>query len=50
VFETAVSNAGPDLQDSMSVKRRPAHLTLFVHAGINETIDGTLIEGLFWTT
>lgn len=38
LFEPAVGHGGTDLKDTMSTHRRPAHLTLLVHAGIDEAV------------
>ncbi|OYR24113.1 hypothetical protein CEV33_4666 [Brucella grignonensis] len=45
MFEPAVGNCGADLKDPVSADRRPAHLALLVHAGIDEAVGGTFGGG-----
>lgn len=41
VLEPTISNRRPDLQYPMSAGRRPTHLPLLVHAGVDEAVGGT---------
>lgn len=41
LLKTIVRNGGSDLKNSMSANRRPTHLTLPVHAGIDEAVGST---------
>ena len=41
LFEPAVANRSSDLKDPVSAARRPTHLALLVHAGIDEAVGST---------